>query len=141
MNAHHFDRLRALERWQDRGKAPREHCLAGTRRPAEQAVVGSGRRNEECPDSLVLAANITQIGAVSRCAHLCLTRGGQPIAGAAAQYARRAREALDNAQGKPFNECRLVCAGCAQDEHRHPSLLGGLGDRKSSVTGTHLAVE
>src|SRR5665213_1363497 len=92
VNAHHFDRLRALERRQDRGKAPREHRLAGTGRPAENAVVGSGSCDKECADSLVLAANITQIGTVSKCARLRPARLGQPIADATAQYACRARE-------------------------------------------------
>ncbi len=68
-------------------------------------------------------------------------RLGQAVAGATAQYARGACEALDDAHGEPFNECRLECARCAQDEHCQPGLLGCLGDRKSSVAGAHLAVE
>lgn len=141
VDAHHFDRLGALERGQDRGKAPGEHRLAGPRRPAEKAVVGSGRRNDECLDCLGLAANVAQIGTASRCARLRMTLLWQSVAGATAQYTRGTREALDDAHGKSLNECRLACALRAQNEHCQPGLLGRLGNGKGSMAGTHLTVE
>jgi hypothetical protein len=103
--------------------------------------VRTGRRDEECPDSLVLAANIAQVEAVSRCAGLRPALLGQPIPGPTAQDACGACETLDDAQGKPLHEYRLVYVLRAQDEHCQPCLLGRLGDRKCPVTGPHLAVE
>lgn len=101
----------------------------------------SSRGDDECLDCLGLAANVAQIGTVSRYARLRPALLGQSVAGAAAQYASGARQALDDAHGESLNECRLACALRAQNEHRQPGFLRRLGDGKGSVTGAHLAIQ
>src|ERR1700722_9349866 len=61
LNAHHFDRLGALQWRQDRRQALSEHRLARPRWPAQQTVVGASRGDHKSLYSLGLTTNIAQI--------------------------------------------------------------------------------
>ena len=114
VDAHHFDRLRAAQRRQDRRQALSQHRLACPRGPAQQAVVATGGRDHQRFHRLALAAHVAQIEAPP----LGVPRRPR-FAAAAADRARRRREparrsqTLDDTDAQVLHEHRLACAGRA----------------------------
>ncbi len=62
VDARHLERRRRLERRQQAGQAPREHRLAGSRRPGEQEVVPAGSGDLERAPRALLSSDVREVG-------------------------------------------------------------------------------
>jgi hypothetical protein len=143
VDAHHFDRLRALERRQDRRQALGEHRLAGSRRTAQQAVVRARGGHCHCLDGLAPATHVSELEPCSASAGELRPAGlrRQGVGSAAAEHPCRAREPLDDADPQAVYQHRLACACRPKHEHVKAGLSARLRDGERAVARTHLTVE
>ena len=141
VDARDLDRLRARQRGQDRGQAPREHRLADAGRPGEQQVVGPRRSDGQRLDDVRVSAHVREIEVALRKREDGLVAIGRGRALAATQDLGHLRQAAGPQHVEPFDQAGLKHPLQRDDEPRQPRSRGALRHRQRAAAGTDLSPE
>jgi hypothetical protein len=133
VHAGDLDRLRPAHRRQDRGQPPREHRLAGSRRPGEQQVVATGGGDRHRLQWDPMAAHIAQVR--PRRAAVARRGDGHCRHRAAGDRVNRGPESAHADHADALDQRRLAGLGFGHDQGRDPMPPCALRDRQRAGRG------
>ena len=135
----HLERLVVRQRREDRRQAAGEHGLARARRPREQEVVRTGRRQLERPAAAFLPADVPEVGQGRRGGARLVGRSGSDLL-VAAQVADRLGE-VPHAHDLDPRESRLARRLVRAEDAGETRADGALGRRDRPRHRPDAAVE
>ena len=132
----------ALSARQDRGRAQREHRLAGS--GARRSAAGCGhpqRRSRARAPHGAVRARPRGRAPLRRRARSSGRAAGSGVAAPAAENAHGAARRSDDGDPQALDERRLVCAGGASASRSQAGAACRVGDRERAACGPHRAVQ